>query len=193
MIETLKGFRRKIAAHDITFWEALPAILALIIPSIFDPEWLSRLLAFFIAGATLLFVCGHALLIPEQFQFPNVRNPQNRKYFFWSAYLGVIVAVPIVLFYFLIPSSTDLYRVLQYGSSTALQQKQVDVVQWGGGGSVAPFFVGQRLQSSDGKIYFLPFSFRAWGSGTVDIIFSPATDIIYEIRDVPPPQSSTTK
>lgn len=181
MIEKIKVLRRKIAAHDVTFWEVLPAILALAIPNILEPEWLWRLLALVIASLTLLIVCVHGLLAPEQIaQFKNIRSPKAKKYLFWLLYVTGILLVPFIIFFFLIPSGGDLYRVLQ-NPSTALENKNIEVVRWGGGGSVSPFFVGQRLETSK-ETYYLPFSFHAWGVGNFKILYSPKTKIVYEIE-----------
>ena len=180
MLEKIKALRKKLAEHDITFWEGLPAILALIIPSILEPEWIWRLIAFFVAGLTLLIVIIHALLVPEQFKFSNVK-PHNRKYFFLATYIGAVIALPIIFLYFLIPAGKDLYRVVQ-NPAAALEKKTIEFVEWGGGGSVTPFFVGQRFHTSDDQMFFLPFSFNAWGVGTFEVLYSAETDVIYEIK-----------
>src|SRR3990167_4823794 len=119
--ESIKKIRERIATHDITFWEVVPAIAAMIIPNVFEPEWIWRLSALFVASVNLLYVSIHAILIPEQFSFPNVR-PKNRKYFFWTAYLGSFAVLFFVLFFLLIPSGGDLYRVIQ-NPSGALERR----------------------------------------------------------------------
>jgi hypothetical protein len=182
MIEKLKEFRRKIARHDISAWEALPVLLAVIVPSFLEPEWLWRLLALVVASLTIILACIHALSIPEQLKFPNVKKPRNKKIFFWVTYASGILALLFIIYYFLIPSGKDLYRVIQ-NPTTALQSTTIEVTKWNGGGSVAPFFIGQTLITSD-KSYFLPFSFNAWGVGIFEVLYSPETNVIYEIEKI---------
>jgi hypothetical protein len=181
MFEKLVEVRKKIAAHDVTVWEALPAVVAIVLPSILEPEWLWRLLSLVLASATLLLVCLHGLLAPEQVaKFKNIHSQTAKKYLFWLLYITGLLLVPYIIFILLIPSGGDLYRVMQ-NPSTALGKKVIDVTVWGGGGSVTPFFIGQRLQTAD-RTFYLPFSFTAWGVGDFEILYSPTTNIIYEIK-----------
>jgi hypothetical protein len=181
IIEKIVELREKIAAHDVTFWEASPAILAIFLPSILVPEWFWRLFALLLASSTLFVVCVHGLLAPEQIaNFKNARSLTTKKYLFWLLYVTGLLLTPFIIVFLLIPSGSDLYRVI-HDPSAALDKKVIEVKEWGGGGSVTPFFIGQRFETTS-ETYYLPFSFTAWGVGNFEVLYSPATNIIYEIK-----------
>ncbi|HLC49429.1 MAG TPA: hypothetical protein VJI96_03535 [Candidatus Andersenbacteria bacterium] len=183
LLEKMKVWRRKIAAHDVTLWEVFPLLLAIVVPNVFEPAWAWRLISFFVASLSLAIICVHGLLAPEQVgRFRNIRKPQNKRRLFWLLYITGIFLFPVIVFFAVLPSSGDLYRVIQ-NSNAALEQKIIHVVEWGGGGSVAPFFIGQSLHTSD-EIYYLPFSSKAWGIGIFEVLYSPETNMVYEIKAV---------
>jgi hypothetical protein len=143
MIDNVSELRKRIAAHDVTFWEAFPAILAIFLPSMLEPEWFWTLFALVLASVTVLAVCLHGLLAPEQVaKFKNVRSLSAKKYLFWLLYIAGLLLTPFIIYFVLIPASTDLYRVIQTPSA-ALDKKVIEVQEWGGGGSVTPYFIGQ--------------------------------------------------
>jgi hypothetical protein len=179
-LQLIKEIRRKIASYDITWWEIAPIIIAIFLPNFIEPSWLWRLIAVSIASLSLLVIFTHVFLAPEQIKkFQNIRSLKTKKYLFFLLYGAVIILMPFLLLYIVIPVTGDAYRVIQ-DSNQALDEKKIEVIEWQGGGIVAPYFIGQRLHTID-TIYYLPFSFKAWGPGSYQILYSPRTNIIYEV------------
>lgn len=181
IFEKIKALRRKIAAHDITWWEVLPLLIALIAPNILQPTWMWRLFSLFIASVGMIVVCLHGLLAPEQvLQKRYDQSVKYKKPLFWFLYVMGIFLIPIIFIIGFIPSTNDLYRTIK-DSDQALEKKVIEIVKSEGGGSVSPWFIDQTLYNAENEIYHLPFSFRGIRRGTYYMIYSPHTNIVYEI------------
>jgi|GEM_PF-6974682 len=179
MLYKLIEWRRKLAGRDISLWEVLPIFVAIVLPSIVGPEWLWRLIGYFVASLTIFLIFVHGLLVPEQVKkFANIRSLRVKKYMFLLVYFAGLFGVCFILFYSLIPSGGDLYRIIE--DPNALEQKTITVTDWNSGGA-APFFLLQTFTSGTDR-YSIPFSFTAWGIGTFEILYSPDTHIIYEMQ-----------
>jgi hypothetical protein len=179
LIQQLGDLRKKFAFRDITFWEISPALFAIIAPNMLQPEWLWRLIAFFVAGLSLLAVTLHALIAPEQIRFRNISDGLTTKYLVFLLYAVGIFLVPCILGFIMFPSVIDIFRVAQ-NPENPFEHKSINVIEWSGGGSVAPYFILQRLRTPD-QTYYLPFSFRIWSYGTYEILYSSRTKIIYQV------------
>jgi hypothetical protein len=181
MLEKIKNIRRKIGEHDLTFWEFLPCLVALIIPNLLEPAWIYRLVSFFVASLAFFIICIHGVLAPEQiFKAKYSQLPRRKIKLFWLLSVIGVLSLPLVLFFAVIPASSDLYRTIK-NPEQALEEKVVTIIRTEYGGSLSPYFILQRLITDDNKTYHLPFSAHAWGPGTYMIIYSEYTDTVYEV------------
>lgn len=179
----IKEVRKRFAEREIAKWEYYPILFAIIIPNIFEPEWFWRLLSAVVASLCLFILAVHTIFIPEQIlQSRYNQSVKYKKPLFWVFYITAILLIPFALFFALLPTSGDLYRTIQ-NRDEALSSKIVHIIKTEGGGSVSPWFIGQTLRTGNEE-YTLPFSFRGIRRGTYEIIYSPHTNIVYEITPV---------
>jgi len=185
LLEKIKILRRKIAQHDIALWECLPVLLAIIIPNILEPAWMWRMVSYCTALFFLIVIFLHGVIAPELTFNAKIKydwSPKGKLWFARISYALLIGGLIFAVYWSIFPMG-DLYRVINNQGKAPLDEKIINVIETEGGGSVAPYFVGQRLRTEEGR-YELPFSLRRWGTGTYKIIYSPKTNIIYEIIPV---------
>ena len=169
---------RKLSRPPILFGVSM--LLIIIAPNILQPSWLWRLIALLVCGLLLVMLCIWALF-SHQVSASELRNvPPTPKVLSWATYIGVCLCLVAAMFIIVIPAGIDSYHLL-VDPTNSLDSAVITFNDMKHGGSVDPWFMVQRLNTTDGAEYTLPFSFRAYGPGVYNVLYSPRTDVIYEI------------
>jgi|SRR3989338_1830512 len=135
LLEKIKALRRKIAAHDVTFWEGLPLLLAFIVPNVFEPAWAWRLIFYCAAMISLSIIVLHGVVAPELTFNAKIKYDWSPKGNLWFARISYALLVGGLVFvvYWSISPVSDLYRMIKKPNQ-ALEQKVMEVIKTEGGG-----------------------------------------------------------
>jgi hypothetical protein len=155
-------------------------LLVIIAPNILQPSWLWRLIALLVCGLLLVILCVWALFSYQASANEVTNKLPRRKVLLCATYIGVCLCLLAALYIIVIPASIDSYHLL-VDQTNGLDSAIITFSDMIHGGSVDPWFMVQRLNTTDGAEYTLPFSFRAYGPGVYNVLYSPRTDVIYEI------------
>lgn len=184
MIESVRAFRKKLIGYNPMFF-GWPILFAIVVPNLIQPFWFWRLFACFIVGLTVVAISIYGILAPEQI-FRDLRsNPEgNKKYvFIFLLTLMWLGAISLAFYLFVIPSSGDLYRTIENPTEAIISQT-MEFTKTEHDGGVSPWFMYQRLYTTDQTEYILYFDAQAIGSGTYNVRYSPRTKIIYDISPI---------
>jgi len=184
MTENIKEFRKKLVGYNPIFlgW---PILLAIVAPNLIQPFWFWRLLACLIVGLTFTALSIYGLLVPEQIFHDLHSDLKGRKRNIIVLLLSLmwLATISLVFYLFIIPAGGDLYRAIE-NPERAIISQTMEFTKTEHDGGVSPWFMYQRLYTTDQTEYTLYFDFQAIGSGTYSVRYSPRTKIIYDISPV---------
>jgi hypothetical protein len=177
-MQTFMSKEKKLSRTPILFGASM--LLVIIAPNILQPSWLWRLIALLVCGLLLVILCIWALFSYQASANELTNMPPRPKAILWVTYIGVCLCLLAALYVIVVPAAIDSYYLL-VDQTNGLDSAIITFSDMRHGGSVDPWFMVQRLYTTDGKEYTLPFSFRAFGPGVYNVLYSPRTDIIYEM------------
>lgn len=130
--------------------------------------------------AALIFLV-QSLFYPQMMFQEHIDVKKVNVYLRMFLYVVTLIFLTGMIWYVLIPMSTDVYAVLFDKDKMITSVTEVEKTRYGGAG---PYFIAQTLEFKVGdelRNYYLPFYRLPLAPGTYELVYSPRTYFVWDV------------